>query len=335
MGLEDVLFGVESRAAIISVSGARLLLLCPLGLSDPPFTSDKDEHDDENCKMFWFPLWQRWRRCWHWSCVSRGDKKIIHNADSACLSASCIPLSAVLTFLSEKTSFWGAKYQSSAIYRNWDICKLANQWTTKCCSILNWLRGDFKMYNGSCYFCHFCFSCCQHKKIPLCSLKSHVCWNWMPEQICTKNICWTESLRLWQSSHKNVTHCQWVIAGARYFLVLQGVSTGLQLILHCSTSVPSSCKNWSYFFICNRALCHKTGWCPNVQRWKRQQLLHRKDGHFDKWQLPRIRKEYIKFNVSTRDDDKTEVCWEENNTITDGGNTAPLFCWYHTEEKTI
>ena len=190
------------------------------------------------------------------------------------------------------------------------------------------------MYNGSCYFCHFCFSCCRRQKIPLCSLKSHVCWNWMPEQICTKNICWTESLRLWQSSHKNVTHCQWVI-GARYFLVLQGVSTGLQLILHCSTSVPSSCKNWSYFFICNRALCHKTGWCPNVQRWKRQQLLHRKDGHFDKWQLPRIRKEYIKFNVSTRDDDKTEVCWEENNTITDGGNTAPLFCLYHTEEKTI
>ena len=24
-----------------------------------------------------------------------------------------------------------------------------------------------------------------------------------------------------------------------------------------------------------------------------------------------------------------------NNTITDGGSTAPLYCWYHTEEKTI
>ena len=23
------------------------------------------------------------------------------------------------------------------------------------------------------------------------------------------------------------------------------------------------------------------------------------------------------------------------NTITDGGSTAPLYCWYHTEEKTI
>ena len=26
---------------------------------------------------------------------------------------------------------------------------------------------------------------------------------------------------------------------------------------------------------------------------------------------------------------------EQNNTITDGGSTAPLYCWYHTEEKTI
>ena len=26
---------------------------------------------------------------------------------------------------------------------------------------------------------------------------------------------------------------------------------------------------------------------------------------------------------------------EKNNTITDGGSTAPLYCWYHTEEKTI
>ena len=25
----------------------------------------------------------------------------------------------------------------------------------------------------------------------------------------------------------------------------------------------------------------------------------------------------------------------QNNTITDGGSTAPLLCWYHTEEKTI
>ena len=24
-----------------------------------------------------------------------------------------------------------------------------------------------------------------------------------------------------------------------------------------------------------------------------------------------------------------------NNTITDGGSTAPLYCWYHTEEKSI
>ena len=25
----------------------------------------------------------------------------------------------------------------------------------------------------------------------------------------------------------------------------------------------------------------------------------------------------------------------KNNTITDGGSTAPLYCWYQTEEKTI
>ena len=36
-------------------------------------------------------------------CVSAGDKKIIHNADSACLSF--LVSSALLTFLSEKTSF--------------------------------------------------------------------------------------------------------------------------------------------------------------------------------------------------------------------------------------
>ena len=43
----DVLCGVESCAAIISVSGSRLLLLlCPLGLSDPPFTNDKDDDND-------------------------------------------------------------------------------------------------------------------------------------------------------------------------------------------------------------------------------------------------------------------------------------------------
>ena len=39
--------GVES-CAIISVSGTRLpLLLCPLGLSDPPFTNDKDDDNDD------------------------------------------------------------------------------------------------------------------------------------------------------------------------------------------------------------------------------------------------------------------------------------------------
>ena len=43
--------GVES-CAIISVSGTRLpLLLCPLGLSDPPFTND---HDDDSFNHF-FP----------------------------------------------------------------------------------------------------------------------------------------------------------------------------------------------------------------------------------------------------------------------------------------
>ena len=52
MGLEFVLFGVESCAAIISVSGTRLLLLCPLGLSDPPFTNDKDDDNDENDNVF-------------------------------------------------------------------------------------------------------------------------------------------------------------------------------------------------------------------------------------------------------------------------------------------
>ena len=29
------------------------------------------------------------------------------------------------------------------------------------------------------------------------------------------------------------------------------------------------------------------------------------------------------------------ITCDNNNTITDGGSTAPLFCWYHTEEKTI
>ena len=42
----DVLCGVES-CGIISVSGTRLLL-CPLGLSDPPFTNDKDDDDDDD-----------------------------------------------------------------------------------------------------------------------------------------------------------------------------------------------------------------------------------------------------------------------------------------------
>ena len=42
-GLENVLFDVEICASIISVSGTSSPLLCPLGLSDPPFTSDKDE----------------------------------------------------------------------------------------------------------------------------------------------------------------------------------------------------------------------------------------------------------------------------------------------------
>ena len=46
----DVLCGVES-CGIISVSGTRLLL-CPLGLSDPPFTNDKDEDDDDSLNNF-------------------------------------------------------------------------------------------------------------------------------------------------------------------------------------------------------------------------------------------------------------------------------------------
>ena len=46
----DVLCGVES-CGIISVSGTSLLL-CPLGLSDPPFTNDKDEDDDDSLNNF-------------------------------------------------------------------------------------------------------------------------------------------------------------------------------------------------------------------------------------------------------------------------------------------
>ena len=30
-----------------------------------------------------------------------------------------------------------------------------------------------------------------------------------------------------------------------------------------------------------------------------------------------------------------DAIFNKNNTITDGGSTAPLYCGYHTEEKTI
>ena len=57
----DVLCGVESCAAIISVSGSRLLLLlCPLGLSDPPFTNDKD---DDNDNLIIFGFWFLFKLC--------------------------------------------------------------------------------------------------------------------------------------------------------------------------------------------------------------------------------------------------------------------------------
>ena len=100
----------EESCAIISVSGTRLL--CPLGLSDPPFTNDKDDDSFHNFfpgKVSSMMMTMMMKMLTLKLCVSRGDKKIIHNADSACLSF--LVSSALLTFLSEKTSLQGGKYQ--------------------------------------------------------------------------------------------------------------------------------------------------------------------------------------------------------------------------------
>ena len=47
-------------------------------------------------------------------------------------------------------------------------------------------------------------------------------------------------------------------------------------------------------------------------------------------ELSNFIKSLVAFSMST-----IKFAFFENNTITDGGSTAPLYCWYHTEEKTI